>query len=179
MTPLEFVTLTEATHARLVEIITNTLVLPPTPGEKIPKIFDRLVVDSDHNAWANMLKSDRHIEAQNGEDISQVHAVMIYPKGGRDYPDSTVRSVPLQLDFGIDNFYQDYPGHSNDNPGYRQNKEIWLAAATILMTKPFGVAGVKKVIGWREARVLSRMGDIMVRQSMAVVTIRLQPAQVD
>jgi len=180
MTPDELVTLTEQVNDRLVQLVTDTLVpsLPAVPGERVPKIFDRLVVDSDHTIWANMLRSDRHIETQNGVDVKQIHSVMIYPKGMRDYPDNTVRSLPWQLDFGIDNFYQDYPGKTNDNPGYRQNKEVTLVAATLLSTVPFGVVGVKRVIGWREVRVLSRMGDAMVRQSMAIITVRLQPAQI-
>lgn len=179
MTPEQLVTLTEDVNTRLYEIISAKLIpAVPVAGEKVPKVFDRLVVDSDHRAWANMLKSDRHVESQTGEDIEQVHAVMIYPKGMRDYPDNTVRSMPWQIDFGIDNFYQDYPGKTNDNPGYRQNKEVILVAATLWSTIPFGVVGVKRIIGWRETRVLSRMGDVMVRQSMAVCTIRLNPAQI-
>jgi hypothetical protein len=179
MTPEQLVTLTEQVNARLYQIISEKLVpVDVTPGEKVPKVFDRLVVDSDHRAWANMLRSDRHIENQTGQDVKQVHAIMIYPKGMRDYPDNTVRSMPWQLDFGIDNFYQDYPGIISDNPGFRQNKEIVLTAATLWSTIPFGVTGVKRIIGWRETRVLSRMGDAMVRQSMSVITIRLHPAQI-
>jgi hypothetical protein len=180
MTPEELVTLTESINNRLVQLVTDKLVPAgfPVPGERVPKILDRLVVDSDHTAWANMLKSDRHVEDQAGEMVKQVHSVMIYPKGLRDYPDNTVRSMPWEVNFGIDNFYQDYPGKTADNPGYRQNKEIVLIAATLLSARPFGVVGVKRVIGFRENRVLSRMGDVMVRQSMAVCTIRLQPAQI-
>lgn len=179
MTPEQLVTLTEQVNDRLYQLISDKLVpLVVLPGERVPKIFDRLVVDSDHTAWANILRSDRHIESQSGENIGQVHAIMIYPKGLRDYPDNTVRSLPWDLSYGIDNFYQDYPGKTGDNPGFRQNKEIVLVAATLLSTVPFGVVGVKKIIGWRETRVLSRMGDTMVRQSMAVCTVRLQPAQI-
>lgn len=179
MTPEELVTLTEAINDRLYQLI-NTKLVPVnvTPGEKIPQVFDRLVVDSDHRAWANMLRSDRHIENQAGEDIKQVHSFMVYPKGLRDYPDKTVRAMPWQLDYGIDSFYQDYPGMTHDNPGYRHNKEITLVAATLWSARPFGVVGVKKIIGFREIRVLTRMGDVMVRQSMAVVTIQLDPAQI-
>lgn len=178
MTPVELVTLTEAVNDRLYQLVSDTLVPVATnPGEKIPKIFDRLVVDSDHRAWANTLRSDRHIENQSDVDIKQVHAVMIYPKGIRDYPATTVRSMHWDMNFGIDNFYQDYPGKTEDNPAFRQNKEIVLVAATLWCTIPFGVAGVKRIVGWRETRVLSRMGDTMVRQSMSVLTIRLNPAQ--
>lgn len=179
MTPAELVALTEATNTRLVQLVTDTLVPPVvTPGERVPKIFDRLVVDTDHKAWANMLRSDRHVESQNGQDVKQIHTFMIYPKGMRDYPDNTVRSMPWQLEFGIDSFYQDYPGKSGDNPGMRHNAEVTLIAATLLSTKPFGVVGVKRIVGWREVRVLSRLGDFQVRQSMATCTIRLQPAQI-
>jgi hypothetical protein len=180
MTPEQLVTLTEAINTRLYQLISAKLVpaLPVVPGERIPKVVDRLIVDSDHRAWANMLKSDRHIESQTGVDVKQVHTVMIYPKGIRDYPGNTVRSMHWQLDFGIDNFYQDYPGKTNDNPGFRQNKEIILVAAMLWSTIPFGVTGVKRITGWRETRVLSRMGDVMVRQSMAIVTMQLQPAQI-
>lgn len=179
MTPEQLVTLTEAVNTRLYQLVSDKLVpaLPAIPGERVPKVVDRLIVDSDHRAWANMLRSERHVENQAGEDVEQVHTVMIYPKGMRDYPATTVRSMHWQLDFGIDNFYQDYPGIVNDNPGFRQNKEIILVAAMLWSTIPFGVAGVKKIIGWRETRVLSRMGDVMVRQSMAVLTVKLQPAQ--
>jgi hypothetical protein len=179
MTPEQLVTLTESAHQRLYELVRDRLVpLDITPNERVPKVFDRLVVDSDHRAWANMLRSDRHVEEQSGEQIKQVHTVMVYEKGMRDYPDKTVRSMPWDLVFGIDNFYQDYPGTSQDNPGYRQNKEITLVAAMLFSTIPFGVVGVKRIIGWREQRVLSRMGDIMVRQSMATCTLRLNPAQI-
>jgi hypothetical protein len=179
MTPEQLVTLTEDINTRLYQLISATLVPEESEdGERIPKVIDRLVVDQDHKAWANMLKSDRHVEIQNGEDVKQVHAVMIYPKGLRDYPDNTVRSMHWDLTFGIDNFYQDYPGTINDNPGYRQNKEIVLVAAVLWSTIPFGVTGVKRVVGYRETRVLSRMGDIMVRQSMAIITVRLNPAQI-
>jgi hypothetical protein len=179
MTLEQLVELTEQVNARLYQIISAKLVpVGVTVGEKVPKIFDRLVVDSDHKAWANMLRSDRHVENQTGQDVKQVHAVMIYPKGMRDYPDNTVRSMAWELSFGIDNFYQDYPGIINDNPGFRQNKEIVLIAAALWSTIPFGVTGVKRIVGWRETRVLSRMGDVMVRQSMAIVTLRLQPAHI-
>lgn len=180
MTPEQLVTLTEAVNTRLYQLISDKLVppLPVVAGEKVPKVFDRLVVDSDHRAWANMLRSPRHVENQAGQDVEQVHSVMIYPKGMRDYPDKTVRSMPWQLDFGIDSFYQDYAGKTNDNPGFRQNKEITLVAAMLWSTIPFGVSGVKRIVGYRETRVLSRMGDVMVRQSMAVVTIQLNPAQI-
>jgi hypothetical protein len=179
MTPEELVQLTEDTNARLVELITDKLVPSVVvPGERVPRIFDRLVVDSDHKAWANMLRSDRHVETQEGVDVKQVHSVMIYPKGIRDYTGQTVRAMHWQLDFGVDNFYQDYPGKTNDNPGFRQNKEINLVAATLWSARPFGIEGVKMVVGLRENRVLSRMGDVMVRQSMAIVTIQLQPGHI-
>ena len=178
-TPQELVTLTEAVNTRIYELVKGVLVPEiVTTGERIPKVFDRLIVDSDHRAWANLLRSDRHIENQAGEDLQQVHAVMIYPKGIRDYPDNTVRSMHWQLDFGVDNFYQDYPGTSSDNPAYRQNKEIILVAATLWSARPFGVVGVKQVVGYRETRVLSRLGDTMVRQSMSVCTVRLQPGAI-
>lgn len=176
MTPEELVALSEQVNARIYQLISDELVpVPITLGERVPKVLDRLVVDSDHTAWANMLRSDRHVEKQSGIDVKQVHAIMIYPKGIRDYPDNTVRSMSWQLDFGIDNFYQDYPGKAGDNPAFRQNKEIMLVAAILWSARPFGVVGVKQVIGFRETRVLSRMGDTMVRQSMSVCTIRLNP----
>ncbi len=180
MTPEQLVTLTEQVNTRLYQLISAKLIpaLPVVPGERVPKVLDRLVVDSDHSAWANMLRSDRHIESQGGVNVKQVHSVMIYPKGIRDYPDNTTRAMKWELSFGIDNFYQDYPGKIDDNPGYRQNKEIILVAAMLWSTIPFGVVGVKRIVGWRETRVLSRMGDTMVRQSMAVLTLRLNPAQI-
>lgn len=179
MTPEQLVTLTEDINTRLYELVSEKLVPEDvTPGERVPKVIDRLVVNSDHTAWANMLKSDRHVETQGGEPIKQVHAVMIYPKGLHDYPDNTVRSMHWELNYGIDNFYQDHPGKIDDNPGYRQNKEIVAVAAMLWSTVPFGVVGVKRVVRYRETRVLTRLGDVMVRQSMAVVTIRLQPAQI-
>lgn len=175
MTPEELVTLTEDVNDRLYELISEKLVPSVvTPGEKVPKIFDRLIVDSDHRAWANMLKSDRHIENQE----EQVHAFMVYPKGLRDYPDRTVRAMPWQIDYAIDSFYQDYPGLTHDNPGFRHNKEITLVAATLWSARPFGVVGVKKLVQFREIRVLTRMGDVMVRQSMGLVSIQLDPAQI-
>lgn len=175
MTPEELVTLTENINDRLYQLISDKLVpVTVTPGEKVPKIFDRLVVDSDHKAWANMLRSDRHLE--NKEE--QVHAFMVYPKGLRDYPDRTVRAMPWQIDYGIDSFYQDFPGMTHDNPGFRHNKEITTIAATLWSARPFGVTGVKKIIQFREVRVLTRMGDVMVRQSMGLVSIQLDPAQI-
>lgn len=179
MTPAELVLLTEQVNSRLYQYVVDTLV-PPVPvlDERVPKVYDRLVVDSDHRAWAPMLKSPRHVETQGGEDVEQIHCVMVYPKGIRDYPDNTVRSMPWQLDFGLDNFYQDYPGKTDDNPAFRQNKEIILVAATLWSARPFGVQGVRNVVALREMRVLSRIGDVMVRQSMTTVTIRLHPAQI-
>lgn len=175
MTPEQLVQLTENINDRLYQLVSGKLIPEDViPDERIPKVFDRLVVDSDHRAWANMLKSDRHVE--NGE--KQVHAFMLYPKGLRDYPDNTVRSMPWQLDFGIDSFYQDFPGKTHDNPGFRHNKEITLIAAVLWSARPFGVVGVKKVVGFRENRVLTRMGDVMVRQSMAVATVKLEPAPI-
>lgn len=175
MTPEELAELTVDVNDRLFQLISDKLVpVDITPGERVPKIFDRLVVDSDHRAWANMLRSDRHDESEMGG--KQVHAIMIYPKGIQDYPDKTVRTMPWELEYGIDNFYQDYPGKTHDNPGFRQNNEIVIVAAHIWSTRPFGVVGVKRVVRWRERRVLSRMGDTMVRQSMAVVSIQLDPA---
>lgn len=175
MTPEELVTLSEAINDRMYELISEKLVpVLVTPGEKVPKVFDRLVVDSDHRAWANMLKSERHVE----EEEKQVHAFMVYPKGMSDYPDNTVRSMPWQLDYAIDSFYQDYPGKTHDNPGFRHNKEITLIAATLWSARPFGVVGVKMVTGFKENRVLTRMGDYVVRQSMAVARVKLQPGEI-
>ena len=179
MTPEDLVQLSEDINARIYQLISDKLIpVDVTPGEKVPKIIDRLVVDSDHRAWANILRSDRHVETQNGEDVKQVHCIMVYPKGVRDYPDNTVRAMHWQLDFGVDNFYQDYPGKSNDNPAYRQNKEIMLVAAVLWSARPFGVVGVKQVVGLRESRVLTRLGDTMVRQSMTICTVRLQPGSI-
>ena len=180
MTSEELVALSEAINTRLFNLVTELLVppLPAVDGERVPKVVDRLIVDSDHRAWAAMLKSDRHIEIQNGDPVKQVHTIMIYPKGMRTLPNSTVRSRKWQFEYGIDNFYQDYPGKTNDNPGFRQNKEIVLVADTLFITVPFGVDGVERIVGWRENRALTRIGDVMIRQSMSILALSIHPASI-
>jgi len=180
MTPDELVTLTESINSRLYDLVVGVMVppLPGVPGEKVPRVYDRLVVDSDHRAWAPMLKSDRHIENQGGVDVKQIHTIMIYPKGLRTIPHNTVRSRKWQFDYGIDNFYQDYPGTTDNNPGFRQNKEVVLVADTLITTIPFGVTGVERIVSWRESRALTRIGDVMVRQSMGILAIHIHPAQI-
>lgn len=180
MTPQEFVDLTKAVKGRMVQLISGVLIpVPPAVvGEKVPKILDRLTIDRDYKAWANKLKSDRHVVDEAGVEVQKVHAFMVYYQGMQDYPDKTVRSAPFRLQFGVDSFYQHDPGKGDDDPEERHNAEISLVAWTLYGARPFGVDFVKSVISFRERRGLTRMGDYLVRQSMATVIIELEPVAI-
>lgn len=179
MTPQEFADYLETVKGRIIALISNELVPGQTsPGERLPKVINRLVVERNRDTWAAKLRSKRHVETVNTVSQEMVHAFMIGYGGLGTYEDRTVRSVAYRLRFTVDSYYQDSPGTDEDSPEKRHGAEIARVAHVLLTTRPFGVEGVKEVTGFNERRGLSRLGNVIVRESLGEMFVTLKPIQI-
>jgi hypothetical protein len=179
VTPTELADYFETVRARIVSLIATELVPEEaTEGERIPKIIDDLIVERNRDQWAARLRSNRHIEVTSGVEQKMVHAFMVGDGGLETYPDNTIRSVSYKLRCTVDSYYQDSPGSDGDSPAKRHAREIARVAHVLLTTRPFGVTGVKKVVGFRERRGLAMLGNVQVRESLGEMFIELNPIQI-
>jgi hypothetical protein len=179
-TPEGFADLCEEARQGLVKVIKDTVIPPgePVEGEKLPEVFDRLIVDPDGDLWAAALTSERHVEVPpgGGEPVQKVHALMVGWGGLETYDEPSTNQAGFRLRFVLDAYYEDEIGTNADNPEKWQAREIAMLAWSLLSSRTLGKPGiVLQVYAFRERRGVRRMGERRVRQSLGEVWVDLQP----
>lgn len=180
LTPDQFADVCEDAKEGVLEIVNATLVPAITvSGEKVPIVKDRIVSDRDSHSWAAKLQSLRHLEGTGDNEVRKVHAFVVDFGGLDTYQDMTVRHVPYRLRFTIDSYYEDETGITNDNPSIWHSREIAkLAQALYLSRTANRPATVKRVTGFTERRGLARIGETVVRESLAEVYLEIKPVPI-
>lgn len=199
MTSEEFATLVESVKTKLADLIETELVPEnETLGEKVPQVLRRLLVRRDGREWVAKLQSGRHLEVEVIDGINtpveKVHTFMIGHGGIDEYnpQNKDNRSNFWRLRFTIDSYYQDAVETDTDNPEKRHAAEVSRIAHLLKESRlkgdfrvPFpgvgneGSNAIYRVEGFRERRGLARMGDVLVRESLAEVFVLLQPITID
>lgn len=184
LTPEGFADICEAAHEGLVEVV-RAAVIPPgntVPGERVPKVFGRLVVDPDANTWAAALTSERHVEqpppeaGPEAEPVEKVHAIMVGWGGIETYDEPSINQAGFRLRFVLDAYYENEVGTDADNPEKWSAREISMLAWSILANRTLNRPGiVVSIYAFRERRGLRPMGERRVIQSLGEVWVDLQP----
>jgi hypothetical protein len=153
---------------------------PPEEGEKVPLVFDHLVVDN-LDKWAGRLQSDRHFV--DGESIA--HAFMVDIAGLMPYQELTVNSMSWRVRVVVDSYIQNFADVGDDNPTTILGGEIAqvafaLRASDFLNVPPVELeSGPKQFIDsfteLREFRRPTRMGQALVIQSLGEMFVTLKP----
>lgn len=177
VTPALFADLCEEVKLGIMEVLTAELVpaLPVVPGEKVPVVKNRRIIDASPESWAAKLKSPRHIEGTGENTVEKVHAVMV-GYGGLDTrsDDNTVGRKGFRLRFIIDSYYEDEIGEDDDNPEKRHAAEVARVAYVLFASRVLNRPGVvKRVVDFNERRGFTRMGESVMRESLGEVYVEL------
>jgi hypothetical protein len=175
-TPEKFAEIPEIVKAGILECLNGELVpLTVTPGEKIPAVKNRRIVDLDTGTWATRLKSDRHLEGTGDNTTRKVHCYLV-GFGGivAATDDNTVGGKSFQLRFLIDSYYEDEIGTDLDNPEKRHGEEISRITHVLWMSRTLKRPKfVKKIVDWSERRGFAKMGNNIMRESLAELIVDL------
>lgn len=173
-TPEQFAEMCEIIKEGILECLNQELV-PETvvPGEKIPKVKNRRVIDLIPDTWAGKLKSDRHL-AEDGK-TKKVHTYMVDFGGITSVnDDNTVGGKSFQLRFMIDSYYEDEIGTDADNPGKRHSEEVHRIVHKLWMSRTLKRPKfVKKIVDLSERRGFARMGQTLTRESLGELIVDL------
>lgn len=176
-TPELFADMCEEVKAGILEVLNETLIPfgPPAPGEKLPKIKNRRIIDRNADAWAKKLRSNRHREGDPPNHVEKVHTFMVGYGGLATYEGQSVGQKGFVLRFLIDSYYEDETGSDSDNPEKRHAREVAKAAYALFQSRVLKRPGlVKKIADFSERRGFTKMGETVVRESLGEVFVELQ-----
>lgn len=149
----------------------------PVAGEKVPIVKNRRILTDTPQDWATLLRSERHKEGTGLNEVEKVHAFMVgYAGIDTDSEDNTVSQKSFRLRFVIDSYYENKVGSDTDNPEILHGREIHKIGYALVASRVCNRPGVvKKVVAFRERRGFTRLGEALMRESLAELIIELQP----
>lgn len=176
-TPEKFAEIPEIVKEGILEILTTLLVppLPAVPGEKVPEVKNRRVVELDPATWAGRLQSERHSEGTGDDKVDKVHCYMVGFGGITSAnDDNTTGGKSFQLRFIIDSYYEDEIGTDDDNPEKSHGREVNMMANALWMSRTLNRPKfVKKIVDFSERRGFAKMGSTLTRESLAELVVDL------
>lgn len=183
-TPARLAEYVEESKLGMLEVLTAELIPGTiTPGEKIPFLRNRRIADYPSDRMAAPLRSKRHIAGvdENGKPIEKVHAFTVgYGGLDTDIPQTTVGHKQYRVRFLIDSYYENEMGTDVDNPEKRHAAEVARVAYALAKSKVLNRPGVVYKVGdFKERRGFVRMGEAVIRDSVAEVYVILEPVPIN
>lgn len=175
-TPAKFAEIPEIVKEGILELLEEELVPSTvTPGEKIPKVKNRAIVEISPTTWAGRLLSDRNVEGTGDNLVEKVHTYMVGFRGiVSATEDNTTGGKSFQLRFSIDSYYQDEVGTDTDNPEKRHAAEIARILHALWMSRTLRrPTFVKRIVDFSERRGFAKMGELITRESLAEIAVDL------
>jgi len=176
--PADFAELCEEVKAGIYEVLEETLIPAgaPQPGEQIPLLKNRRIVDQVPKTYATKLESDRHLVGDAPDQTKRIHIFWV-GFGGIDtsIPSQTVTRKTFRLRFLIDSYYEDDIGLDDDNAEKRHASEVHKVAYALFASKVLKRPSVvEQVLDFEERRGFVRVGERMTRESLGEVFVKLK-----
>lgn len=173
-TPAKFAEIPEQIKDGILELLEAELIPSSvTPGEMVPRVRNRRIVEVDPNTWRGRLKSPRHLVGTGDNEVQKVHSYLVgYGGIVAQNDDNTVGGKSFQLRFLIDSYYEDDIGTDSDNPEKRHAAEIARITYKLWISRTLGrPTFVKRIVDFSERRGFAKMGDTITRESLAELIV--------
>lgn len=176
--PDKFADIGEEVKEGILEVLNATLIPAgaPVPGEKLPAIKNRRIMDNVPKTYGPKLESDRHKEGAAPNEVKKVHIFMVGYGGVDTLTESpTVGRKNFRMRFLIDSYYEDDIGTDADNAEKRHARELMKVAYALFASKVLNRPSiVERIIDFEERRGFVRVGERMTRESLGELFVRLK-----